>query len=275
MSKKNVIFRAMQFKSKFHQCLQQKQTFLCIGIDPDPLKLPAGFTADSDGVYGFVREVIAATSAYTPAYKFNLAFFEQWGSKGWQILERLLAAVPPNILLIGDAKRGDIGNSARFYAKALFEALPFDAATISPYLGSESIQPFIDDESHGAFVLCVTSNPSGREIQDFGGNPPLYLKVAEIVQQMNRLNNLGLVIGATKPEQLVNVRQMYPELPFLIPGVGAQGGEIETAVKVCRACGTGLINVSRAILFPSSGAFPENVARQAAHYQKQFSRIDS
>jgi len=265
----------MSFNSKFHACLTRKQTFLCIGIDPDPLKLPAGFTADADGIYNFVKEIIAVTGDYTPAYKFNLAFFEQWGSKGWQILAKLLAEVPQEILLIGDAKRGDIGNSARFYAKALFEALPFDAATVSPYLGSESVQSFVDDEAHGAFVLCVTSNPSGREIQDFGGHFPLYLKVVEIVQQMNRFQNLGLVMGATKPEQLLTVRKMYPELPFLIPGVGIQGGEVETAVKVCRECGTGLINVSRAILFPSAGNFPENIARQAAFYQEQFSRRDS
>jgi len=260
----------MQFKTKFNECLTQKRSFLCIGIDPDPAKMPPGFSADADGVYRFVKEIIGATSAFTPAYKFNLAFFELWGSKGWQILEKLLAETPKNVLLVGDAKRGDIGNSAKFYARALLENLPFQAVTLSPYLGSESILPFIEDESHGAFVLCVTSNPSGREIQDFGGTQPLYLKVAETVRQMNARQNLGLVMGATKPEQLVTVRKMFPQLPFLIPGVGTQGGEVETAVQVCRECGTGLINISRGILFPSEGVFPDNVAQMAAYYQKQF-----
>ncbi|HPC35888.1 MAG TPA: orotidine-5'-phosphate decarboxylase [Candidatus Marinimicrobia bacterium] len=260
----------MQFIKKFRECLTEKQTFLCIGIDPDPNKLPAGFSANADGVYYFVKEILAATSAYTPAYKFNLAFFEMWGSRGWQMLEKLLSEVPQNILLIGDAKRGDIGNSAKFYAKALFEALPFHAVTLSPYLGTESILPFIADESYGAFILCVTSNPSGREIQDFGGDQPLYLKVATIVQQLNQHQNLGLVMGATKPEQLLSVRQKYPELPFLIPGVGAQGGEIEAAVQVCQICGVGLINVSRAVLFPDKGKFPENVAEMAAYYRRKF-----
>lgn len=260
----------MQFIKKLHECLTEKQTFLCIGIDPDPGKLPSGFAANVDGIYHFVKEIIAATGAYTPAYKFNLAFFEMWGSRGWQMLEKLLSEVPQNILLIGDAKRGDIGNSAKFYAKALFEALPFHAVTLSPYLGTESILPFIADESHGAFVLCVTSNPSGREIQDFGGNQHLYLKVAEIVQQLNQRRNLGLVMGATKSEQLLSVRQKFPNLPFLIPGVGAQGGEIAAAVQVCRTCGVGLINVSRAVLFPDKGKFPENVAETAAYYQEKF-----
>ncbi len=260
----------MQYKEIFTECLTEKRSYLCIGIDPDPAKLPHGFSADADGVYRFVKEIIAATGALTPAYKFNLAFFELWGFKGWQALEKLLTEIPKNIFLVGDAKRGDIGNSARFYARAFREALPFQAVTLSPYLGSESIQPFIEDESHGAFVLCVTSNPSGRAIQDYGGEKPLHLQVAQMVHQMNSHHNLGLVMGATKPEQLISVRQIYPDLPFLIPGVGTQGGEIVTAVDVCRKCGTGLINVSRGILFPSEGIFPENVARMAAYYQQQF-----
>ncbi len=262
----------MQYKDFFPECLTLKRSYLCIGIDPDPAKLPHGFSADADGVYRFAKEIIDVTQAFTPAYKFNMAFFEIWGSKGWQALEKLLARVPKNILLISDAKRGDIGNSAKFYARAILENLPFQAVTLSPYLGSESILPFIEDASHGAFVLGVTSNPSGREIQDFGGAQPLYLKVAEIVQQINIRQNLGLVMGATKPAQLVTVRQMFPRLPFLIPGVGSQGGEVATAVKVCRECGAGLINVSRGILFPSEGTFPDNVARMAAYYQKQFSQ---
>jgi len=260
----------MQYADFFTASLASKQSYLCIGIDPDPGKLPAGFTGDADGVFRFVREIIQTTADLTPAYKFNLAFFELWGWRGWQILEKLLSEVPDNILLVGDAKRGDIGNSSRFYARALQSQLPFRAVTLSPYLGSESILPFIEDDQKGAFVLCVTSNPSGREIQDHGGEFPVYLKVAELVRTLNSRRNLGLVMGATKPEQLLDVRRMFPEIPFLIPGIGSQGGEVAAAVNACRQCGLGLINISRAILFPKGGTFPENVRQAAIEYQQLF-----
>lgn len=260
----------MNYAQFFQKCLTLKRSFLCVGIDPDPALIPDGFDRSPDGIYRFVREVVQATKDLTPAYKFNLAFFEYWGWKGWQVLERLLDEMPNDILLIGDAKRGDIGNSSKFYAKALLETLKFHAVTLSPYLGSESLQPFLQNETKGAFVLCVTSNPSGRELQDHGGDFPLYRKTAEIVEKLNQKRNAGLVMGATKPEMLVEMRDRFPNLPFLIPGVGAQGGEAATAVEVCRKCGAGLINVSRGILFPSGGKFPENVRSAAQLYHEQF-----
>jgi len=254
----------------FSHCLQRKKTFLCIGIDPDVDKLPEKFTCDLNGLAEFCREIIQATAEFTVAYKFNLAFFERWGWRGWQVLENLITAVPADVLTIADAKRGDIGNSSRFYTQAFFKMLPFHAITLSPYLGPDSITPFIEDADHGAFVLCVTSNFGGRIIQEHGDSQPVYLKVAEMVESLNKNRNLGLVMGATKPEQLTEVRQKFPTLPFLIPGIGAQGGEVEQAVAVCRSAGQGLINVSRAILFPTSGAFPANVREMAAYYQQQF-----
>ncbi len=262
----------MKYYEYFRNCLKEKSTFLCVGIDPDQEKLPTQFKKNPDGIYHFVQEVIDVTKDITPAYKFNLAFFELWGWKGWQILEKIISEMPNDVLIIGDAKRGDIGNSSRFYAKALFETLKFDAVTLSPYLGSDSIQPFIENESKGAFVLCVTSNPSGRELQEYGGDKPLYLKTADIVENLNKKKNLGLVIGATKPKQLINVRKQYPDLPFLIPGVGKQGGVIESAVEVCRTCGLGLINVSRSVIFPGIGKFPDNV-RDAAEYYSRLLKI--
>lgn len=260
----------MKFHNRFKNCIRRKGSFLCVGIDPDPMKIPPSFSRTPDGILKFVREVICATKDIVPAYKFNLAFFELWGWKGWQILEKILSEISDDVLLIGDAKRGDIGNSSRFYAESLFSTLCFDAVTLSPYLGSDSITPFINDDSKGAFVLCVTSNPSGQELQNHGGNEPLYLRVAELVQSLNSRKNLGLVIGATKPEQLRKVRSIYPELPFLIPGVGKQGGAVESATEVCRNCGLGLINVSRSVIFPAAGEFPKNVRESAKYYSSLF-----
>lgn len=260
----------MIFYEFFQQTLQKKNSFLCIGIDPDIEKFPAGISRDVEGLAIFCREIIQATSEFTSAFKFNLAFFECWGWRGWQVLEKLLNAVPANVMLIADAKRGDIGNSSRFYAQAFFHQLPFHAITLSPYLGPDSLEPFIQEPQWGAFVLCVTSNPGGREVQEFGQPQPLYLHIADLVQSLNRQRNLGLVMGATKPEQLTEVRNLFPDLPFLIPGIGSQGGEMERAVAVCRRAGLGLINVSRGVLFPKEGVFPNNVRAMASHYQKQF-----
>ncbi|MBN2601180.1 MAG: orotidine-5'-phosphate decarboxylase [Candidatus Marinimicrobia bacterium] len=264
----------MNYEHYFKHCIDKKSSFLCTGIDPDVSKFPAGFLKNVRGVYDFVHEIIQTTADLTAAYKFNLAFFEMWGWKGLQVLEKLLVEVPEDILLLADAKRGDIGNSSKFYAKALLEELPFHSATVSPYLGSDSIRPFIEDENKGAFVLCVTSNASGRELQEHGGDKPLYIRTAEIVRDLNEHHNLGLVMGATKPAQLLDVRRQFPDLPFLIPGVGSQGGGVDTALAVCRENGLGLINVSRGILYPSEGTFPDNVRQLAENYNQLFSNKD-
>ena len=260
----------MRYTEKFSKSLHDKGTFLCVGIDPDPDLLPDGFAQTPEGILAFVRELIAVTRDITPAYKFNLAFFERWGWQGWLVLETALSLIPDDILTVGDAKRGDIGNSSKFYARALHETLNFDSVTLSPYLGSDSISPFIENESKGAFVLCVTSNPTGRELQEYGGDSPLYLKTADMVQGLNSRENLGLVMGATKPGQLTELRAQYPLLPFLIPGVGKQGGAEEIALESCRSCGQGLINVSRSISFPADGKFPENVRQAAESYARRF-----
>jgi orotidine-5'-phosphate decarboxylase len=262
----------MKFNQFFQKCLQKKATFLTVGIDPDPQKLPTGFAHTPQGVYNFCREVISATSDLIPAYKFNFAFFELWGWRGMRILERLIAEVPEDILLIADAKRGDIGNSAKFYARAILDTLNFRAVTISPYLGSDSLKPFIENDEKGAFVLCLTSNPAAGQLQEHGGEKSLYLRTAELVRELNTNRNLGLVIGATKPEQLISLRQQFPELPFLIPGIGHQGGETERAVMVCRQNGLGLINLSRGILYPEEGKFPDNIRTAAKYYHDLFKR---
>lgn len=260
----------MKYQSFFKHCIERKSSFLCLGIDPDPDKLPQGFARNVQGIYDFVHGIIQVTADLTPAYKFNLAFFEIWGWRGWQIMEKLLADIPRDIFLIADAKRGDIGNSSKFYAKALLEELPFHAATVSPYLGSDSIRPFIENDAKGAFVLCVTSNASGKELQEHGAEKPLYIRTAEIVRELNTRENLGLVVGATKPQQLLDLCRQFLELPFLIPGVGSQGGDVDTAVAVCRETGLGLINVSRGILYPTEGTFPDNIRERVSYYKQLF-----
>jgi len=267
---KNGILPHMKYVQFFSQCIHEKGSFLCVGIDPDPAKLPGEFERSPEGILAFVRQLIEQTHDLTPAYKLNLAFFERWGWRGWQILETVLTEIPDDILTIGDAKRGDIGNSSRFYAEALLETLSFDAVTLSPYLGSESIAPFIEDDRKGAFVLCVTSNASGRDLQDHGTDFPLYRRTADIVNGLNERENLGLVVGATKPEQLSELRLAYPKLPFLIPGVGKQGGAAQAAVEACRANGLGLINVSRGISYPAEGVTPGNIRAAAVRYAKLF-----
>lgn len=260
----------MNYLKKLRKSNREKDNYLCVGVDPDPDKIPSRFKKSARGIYNFCKELINVTSDLTPAYKFNLAFFEIWGSQGWKFLEKLVDLVPDDIFIIGDAKRGDIGNSSKFYARALLENMNFDSVTINPYLGSESITPFIKNEEKGVFVLCVTSNPSGRELQDHG-EPMLYIKTAQICQKLNQKDNVGLVMGATKPEQLIEVRESFPEMPFLIPGVGSQGGAVEAAVKVCNSIDAGLINVSRSISYPP-GEFPENIRKSAQKYAELFKK---
>ncbi|MBO8130323.1 MAG: orotidine-5'-phosphate decarboxylase [Candidatus Marinimicrobia bacterium] len=257
----------MKFIEKLKNSINTKKTYLCIGIDPDPEKLPPDFSKNVTGIMDYVTEVINLTKDITAAYKFNMAFFEVWGSRGWKIIEKIGNLIPEDIFLIADGKRGDIGNSARFYAKALLENLFFDAVTVSPYLGTDSIIPFIESEKKGAFVLCVTTNKSACKIQNFKENgKPLYVHVAEIVNNLNTKCNLGLVVGATKPKKLLELRDKFPSLPFLIPGIGAQGGDIEASRSVCKP-DIGLINISRAILYPDSNKINE-VKTKAIEFRK-------
>ncbi|MCF7886180.1 MAG: orotidine-5'-phosphate decarboxylase [Candidatus Marinimicrobia bacterium] len=260
----------MDYLEKLKNSNRSKGNYLCVGVDPDPEKIPSRFEKSATGIHAFCKELINVTHDITPAYKFNLAFFEIWGSKGWSILESLINQIPDDIFIIGDAKRGDIGNSSKFYAQALLKNLDFDAVTINPYLGSESITPFIQQAEKGVFVLCVTSNPSGRELQDHG-EPMLYIKTAQICQKLNQKNNVGLVMGATKPEQLLEVRKNFPEMPFLIPGVGSQGGAVDAAVQVCNAIEAGVINVSRGISY-AQGDFPDNIRKSAEKYTELFKK---
>ena len=243
--------------------------YLCIGLDPVPEKLPEPLRKARNGVARFVEAIILATSPYAAAYKPNLAFFEALGRDGEAALERAVDAVrvhAPHALLIGDGKRGDIGSTAERYASALFDRYGFDAATVNPWFGADGVLPFTEREEHGVYLLAATSNPSSAQVQE-SGDDPLYLRIARLAsEEWNQHNNIGLVVGATRVETMTAIRETAPELPWLIPGIGAQGGDLEASVRhgMGENAIPSMINSSRGILYASSGEdFREAAAQQA------------
>ena len=241
-------------------------SLVCVGLDPDLDRFPEHLKAERDAVYEFNRAIIEHTSDLVSAYKLNIAFFEVMGSRGYEILERTLEIIPDGVVAICDCKRGDMGNSARMYARALFEHFDFDAVTVNPYQGRDAVQPFLNYTDRGVFILCLTSNESAREFQYLPVNGhPLYLEVASVAQSWNTARNAGLVVGATQAESLAGIRGIAPEMPLLIPGVGAQGGDLETVVREgADPHGGGLlINSSRGILYASDGTDYAEAARAA------------
>ncbi|MDP9324915.1 MAG: orotidine-5'-phosphate decarboxylase [Candidatus Dormibacteraeota bacterium] len=249
-------------------CLARK-SHVCVGLDPDLATLPDGFNKDPDDLLRFTTAIIEATSDVAAAYKPNSAFYEVMGAHGWEILQAVIAAVPSDIPVILDAKRGDVGNTAFRYAQAAFDVLGASAVTVNPYLGGDSLRPFLNRADRGIFILCRTSNPGAADLQDLHvGERPLYRRVARLAREWNILGNVGLVAGATWPEELAAVREDCPGMPLLIPGVGAQGGDIAAAIKAV-AGGEGdqpfLLSSSRAIVNASSGADFQEAASGAAH----------
>ncbi|HEY6952845.1 MAG TPA: orotidine-5'-phosphate decarboxylase, partial [Bacteroidota bacterium] len=235
----------------------------------------------ADGVFEFNRAIIEATRDLVCAYKPNLAFYEALGTRGMEILRQSLALIPNDILTIGDAKRGDIGNTAERYVKVLFHDLHFDAVTINAYMGFDSVEPFIRDRNHGAFILALTSNPGSKDFQRLKiGKQPLYEKVVRSSVKWNAVGNVGLVVGATHPRELRTIRALAPTMPVLIPGIGKQGGDLKSAVRFgCDKNGElAIINSSRGILYASSGRDFADAARSEAmklrdevrRYQQEF-----
>jgi orotidine-5'-phosphate decarboxylase len=238
----------MKFTEKLLDASRKNNSWLCIGLDPDPELMP------EVDVLQFNKAIIESTSNLVCAYKPNLAFYEALGTEGLAILEKTIKFIPGDIPVIGDAKRGDIGNTAKAYVRALFSVLGFDAATVNPYLGFDSIEPFINYQDKGVFILCRTSNKGAADFQDIlTDGLPLYEAVARKAQEWNIYGNIGLVVGATYPEELKKVRSICPEMPLLIPGIGAQGGDLASAVGYgADARGEkAIINVSRKILYAS------------------------
>jgi orotidine-5'-phosphate decarboxylase len=259
----------MNFIEKLLSASRNNRSLLCVGLDPDPKLMPPKLS-----IFEFNREIMDATSDLICAYKPNLAFYEAVGMEGLKALEKTLAHAPREIPVIGDAKRGDIASSSEAYARALFETFGFDAATVSPYLGHDSIAPFIAYANKGVFILCKTSNAGSADFQESlcseSGSAtsarPLFEMVALKAAEWNTRSNIGLVVGATYPEQLRRVRELCPEVPLLIPGIGAQGGDLAAVVRygVDASGEKAIINCSRQILYASKGKdFAEAARREA------------
>jgi orotidine-5'-phosphate decarboxylase len=257
----------MNFVQRLRKIQRKHKSLLCIGLDTDINKIPEFLFEYGDPVYEFNRRIIDATKDLVCAYKINLAFYESTGEHGWYTVHQTLARIPEEIVTIGDAKRGDIGNSAEMYAKLLVDDYEFAASTVNPYMGEDSVQPFIKNKEQGAFVLALTSNPGARDFQYLKVNGrPLYEHVVARTKKWNTKKNIGLVVGATRPQELQRIRRMVPDMPILIPGVGAQGGDLQAAVRYgCDKKGElAVINASRSIIYASRGEDFAKKAREAA-----------
>ncbi len=260
-------------------------SLLCVGIDPEPGRYPAGLADDPDRVFAFGKAIVDATAEFACAFKPQIAHFAAQGAE--DALERLIAhihAAHPGIPVILDAKRGDIGSTARHYAAEAFDRFRADAVTANPYLGGDSLAPYLERADRGVVVLCRTSNPGAADLQDLlvadasGGTRPLYQRVAEkAARDWNAYGNVALVVGATWPGQLGEVRTIVgPSMPLLVPGIGAQGGDLDAVLRQgLNAEGTGLIiSSSRAILYASSGAdFAVAAARAARETRDAINRL--
>lgn len=252
----------MTFLDKLLAASKKNKSLLCVGLDPDPELMPKVSLID------FNKAIIDATADLVCAYKPNLAFYEVLGIEGIKALHKTVEYVPSHIPVIGDGKRCDIGNTARAYAKALFEVFDFDATTVNPYLGFDSVEPFIGYEDKGVFLLCRTSNQGAADFQSIidADGVPLYERVALKAEEWNVKGNIGLVVGATYPEELKQVRKLCPEMPLLIPGIGAQGGDLAVAVRhgIDSRGERAIIVTSRQVLYASKGKDFAEAARRSA-----------
>ena len=277
---------SMNFIDKLFRAQQRNQSMLCVGLDPDPARFPAPYSADASKIFDFCARIAEATADLVIAFKPQIAYFAAHGAEGQ--LERLMAhlrAVAPQVPVILDAKRGDIGSTAEQYAREAFERYGADAVTLSPFMGFDSVQPYLRYSGKGAFLLCRTSNPGGDDLQNqrlatLDGQPRLYEHVATLAQgPWNTNGQLGLVVGATYPAELSRVRALAPTLPLLIPGVGAQGGDAQATVRAAwRADAPIVVNSSRAVLYASCGPDFADAARQqalATRAQLQAARPDA
>ena len=245
-----------------------------MGLDTDITKLPKHLLGDEDPVFSFNKGIIDATKDQAVAYKINTAFYEAQGIKGWISMQRTLEYIPKDIFTIADAKRGDIGNTSEQYARTFFHTYPFDSVTIAPYMGKDSVSPFLQFEGKWSIVLGLTSNAGSADfqLQQCGGEM-LYEKVLKTVASWGTPENIMFVIGATRKEQLQEVRALLPDHFFLVPGVGAQGGDVDTVCRNAFNKDAGvLINVSRGIIFAGNDeSFAEKANTEAIKYQKEMS----
>jgi len=255
--------------------IRRKKSFLCTGLDTDINKLPSVFDASVDNILPFNQSIVAATKDYSVAYKINTAFYEQYGARGWEIMEESLAAIPDDCFSIADAKRGDIGNTSSMYAKAFFENMNFDAVTVAPYMGEDSLRPFLEFENKWIICLALTSNAGHEDFQKLQvGEEKLYERVLNTVSKYGNINNLMFVVGATRAEQLKHIRSIVPDHFLLVPGVGAQGGSLNEVAEYGsnQDCGL-LVNSSRGIIYASNGEdYATRAGKEAAKLQSEMSK---
>ncbi|MDX1477454.1 MAG: orotidine-5'-phosphate decarboxylase [Saprospiraceae bacterium] len=260
-------------RTELVQHIHRKQSFLCVGLDPDPARIPDVCGTGIDGVVHFCKEIISHTRDYCVAYKPNIAFFEALGRRGWEALFRVREALPDDCFLIADAKRADIGNSSRMYARAFFEELDFDAITVAPYMGADSVMPFLEYPGKWTILLALTSNSGSQDFQvvtDPEGIP-LYQRMIARSGAWGSPEQLMYVVGATHPDLLRGVREVAGDYFFLVPGVGAQGGDLRSVAEAAMTDDVGLlVNATRAIIYAGDGMDFAEQARLKAHaYQAE------
>jgi orotidine-5'-phosphate decarboxylase len=265
-------------RQQLFEQIQKKSSYLCVGLDTDMSRIPEHLLSAADPIFEFNRQIIDATQEYCVAYKPNIAFYEALGSKGWEALEKTINYIPDTHFVIADAKRGDIGNTSRLYAKAFFEQLNTDAVTVAPYMGEDSVAPFLGFAGKWVILLALTSNKGSADFQmtaQADTQTALYEKVMRKAQQWSTPENLMFVLGATHPEKFQELRTIAPEHFFLVPGVGAQGGDLQAISRYGfnECCGL-LVNSSRGIIYAGSGPdFARGAAVAAQQLQQQMSKL--
>ncbi|MGC1244302.1 MAG: orotidine-5'-phosphate decarboxylase [Chryseosolibacter sp.] len=263
--------------SQLYQHIKDKRSYLCVGLDTDPEKIPKHLLSAKDPVFEFNKQIIDATHQYCVAYKPNIAFYEALGPSGWESLEKTLDYIPKDIFTIADAKRGDIGNTSSLYAKTFFEYLNFDSVTVAPYMGEDSVTPFLKYHGKWVILLAHTSNPGSNDfqlIESKATGRKLYEEVMIKASQWATPDQLMFVVGATQAEKIASIRKIAPGYFFLVPGIGAQGGDLELVSKhgLNAQCGL-LVNSARAIIYASSGAdFAAVAGREAQKVQQEMER---
>lgn len=263
--------------SQLYRHIKDKKSYLCVGLDTDLQKIPKHLLSAKDPVFEFNKQIIDATHEYCVAYKPNIAFYEALGPAGWESLQKTLAYIPKDIFTIADAKRGDIGNTSALYAKTFFEYLNFDSVTVAPYMGEDSVTPFLKYEGKWVILLAHTSNPGSNDfqlIESKATGRKLYEEVMITASKWASPDQLMFVVGATQAEKIASIRKIAPDYFFLVPGVGAQGGDLEMVSKhgLNAQCGL-LVNSARAIIYASSGEdFATQAAIEARKVQQEMNR---
>jgi orotidine-5'-phosphate decarboxylase len=260
-------------RQELFEQIKIKQSFLCVGLDTDLTKIPTHLQKEADPIFEFNKQIIDQTADFAVAYKPNIAFYEALGQKGWESLQKTLDYIPKNIFTIADAKRGDIGNTSGLYAKAFFETMDFDSITVAPYMGIDSVSPFLSYKSKWVILLALTSNEGSLDFQfsELKNGKPLYQEVLEKSSTWGDSENMMYVVGATRGVKIGEVRKIVPDHFFLVPGVGAQGGSLEDVAQygMNSSCGL-LVNSSRGIIYAGKGAdFGTEARKEAKKLQEE------